>query len=141
MDVDYLHMPPGGALPELPSRPFKAVLVIEAPVSPDWRDAVSRRLVGAGCLYMMAWGHDCSLWDDSVDMAVLEDFDFGDVPDDRFVMTTWHERESLAETFWFAGRCADHDTVELKALRIIHIAAEPRRDEMLALFEAAQAAD
>jgi hypothetical protein len=68
------------------ARPFRAVVVVEEPVSAEWRAVASRWLVDADCLYMMAWGHECSLWDDSVDFANLEVFNFGEVPDRNFVM-------------------------------------------------------
>jgi len=107
--------------------------VIEEKVTDDWREQVSRWLVASGCLYMMARGDECSRWDDSVDYANLEAFDYGDIPDERFVMTTWHERQSLAEVFWFAAHCAYHPTIELATV-ILDIAAAPREAEIRTLY-------
>lgn len=50
----------------------------------------------------MAWGPDCSLWDDSIDLANIEKFKDRAIPDEQFVMTTWHEKETLQEVLRFA---------------------------------------
>lgn len=89
---------------------------------------------------MMAWGTDCSQWDDSVDMAILEEFDFGEIPDDRFVMTTWHDKESMNHFFWFAGQVHQFSTSPLDRTILIHVSEHPREAELLAAFNAAQLA-
>ena len=133
--VAYLHLKPGAELPELsPSKPVRMVVVVEAEVSPDWQSIVSNWIVGSGCLYMMAWGVECSSWDDSVDIANLEEFKFGEIPEDRFVMTTWHADEPLAEVFWFSKNNAFHPTVELQRTVLLHISAENREHELLAAY-------
>ena len=114
------------------------MVVLEGGCSPAWQDEVSDWLVGSGCLYMMAWGPGCRSWDDSVDWANLTAFDFADIPDDRFVMTTWHENEPLEEVFWFAGFCAFHGDVDLRSTIIVHVASRDLGDEMLDRFRAAQ---
>jgi hypothetical protein len=117
--------------------PFRAVVVIGASYSTDWQKQVSDWLVRSGCLYMIAWGPDCTTWDDSVDWSVCAEFDYGDIPDDRFVMTTWHENEPLDEVFWFAQFCANHPDVELRSSLIIHIAEAEDRLGLIERFEAA----
>jgi hypothetical protein len=91
-----------------------------------------------GCLYVVAWGVECEAWHDSVDWTHLEAFDYGDIPDDKFVMTTWHADEPLKEALWFAGHCAQHPEVELDETVIIHVADVARGAEMLATFSASQ---
>lgn len=135
----YVRIAEGEALPDLKSfAPYRAVVVLEAEYSDDWQNEVSEWLVHSGCLYMMAWGPNCSSWDDSVDWANLADFDFADIPDDRFVLTTWHERESLNEVFWFAGRCASHGNVELRNTIILHVSLRDQAEQMLERFRTAQ---
>jgi hypothetical protein len=137
--VEYFRIGEDAPLPDIGSyAPFRAVVVIEDVYSVDWQNRVSDWLVGSGCLYMMAWGEGCSSWDDSVDWANLEQFSCGEIPDDKFVMTTWHERESLEDVLWFASHAARHGDVELASTLIIHVAPAPRRDEMLTQFHAAQ---
>jgi hypothetical protein len=80
--------------------PFKVIVVLETSYSSEWQKEVSNWLVKSGCRYMMTWGPNCISWDDSVDWADLEARDFAD-DDSRFVMTTWHEKDSLESVFWF----------------------------------------
>ncbi len=61
------------------------------------------------------------------------------LPDDRFVMTTWHARESLDEVFWFAKSAAKHPDVALRETVILDISAASRCDELVAKYEGAGA--
>jgi hypothetical protein len=136
--VTYLHLPPGSPMPGfVVARPYKAVIAIEADVTYEWRKAVSEWLVATGCLYTMAWGRECVEWDDSVDYAKLEKFNWGDIPEEDYLMTTWHERETLDEVFWFAKTCATHDHADLSSTLIVDIGPAARQAELLALFTAA----
>lgn len=134
----YLHLPPGSSPPDLAGiPPFKAVLVAESEVAPEWRLQVCDWLVRSGCLYVVAWGVKCEAWHDDVDLAHIAMFTFEPAPDDKFVMTTWHAGEPLSEAFWFCEMCALHPTIELEPW-IVHIAAEGREAEMLSAYRAAQ---
>jgi|SRR5690348_1531481 hypothetical protein len=135
--VAYPHLEPEAIPGPLGFRPFKAVVAVEADVSPQWQSLVSVWLIQSGCLYMMAWGRGCSSWDDSVDLSNVEAFDFADIPDDQFVMTTWHSDESLAEVFWFSKYTASHPTVELDKTLLLHISAESREQEFLRSYDEA----
>jgi hypothetical protein len=138
MSKRYIRLNSGDLPPELDDfSPFKAVLIIEANVDPEWQATVSRWLADVGCRYMLAWGNACSSWDDSVDVANLEQFDYGDIPEDEFIMTTWHENEPLEETLWFAKTTAHHPTVKLHNVLFLHIGANDREQEISALFDAA----
>lgn len=112
-------------------------MIIEGTVSRDWRADVSDWLVHSGCLYMMAWGLDCSLWDDSVDMANIEAFAFKDIPEDRLVITTWHGDSALSEAFHFCKHLAVHPTVELPQAILLHVAHSGDADRMLRAYAAA----
>ena len=135
--VNYVHAAPESALPDIAARPSRMIVVLETAVSSAWQNLVSDWIVDSGCLYMMAWGVDCSSWDDAVDWANLARFDFGDIPDDQSVMTTWHENASLDEVFWYAQACAGHPTVDLAHTVILHISASDRREELLCRYAAA----
>jgi hypothetical protein len=137
----YLRVSEGEQLPALTGlSPFKAIVVLDAEYSAEWQNQVSEWLVASGCRYMMAWGPNCSGWDDSVDLADLEARGFED-DDEKFVMTTWHENESLEQVFWYSQFCADFsfDDVELINTIILHVSAQDRQAELLRLFE--QSAD
>jgi hypothetical protein len=138
----YLHLPAGHTPTPLNGCiPFRVVLVIEQPVTHEWQTLVSEWLVWSGCLYMVAWGRDCSSWDDSVDIANLSAFNFGEIPEDAFVMTTWHAKEPLSEALWYAAHCAFHPSITLNRTLIVHISEEERKTELLAAFQQAQGDD
>ncbi len=135
MAVQYFQIPPGSKPPDISAyAPYRSVVIVEDEVSPEWQAAISSWLVHSGCLYMMAWGKDCSTWDDSVDFANLEQFDFGDIPDGQNTMTTWHDDEPLQEVFRFAKSWAVHPSVELPHTLLVHISENNRESEFLAEY-------
>jgi hypothetical protein len=115
--------------------PFKAVVVVDVIVATSRKKIISEWLVSSGCLYMMAWGLECSSWDDSVDMANIVAFEYGEIPDGSFVMTTWHESEPLEEVFWFAKNCAVHPTADLENTLIIHLSEVSKEEQFLEAFK------
>lgn len=120
--VEYLWLQPGGTPPQRTGSPYRAIVVVEARVDANWQARVSDWLVRSGCRYMMAWGTECSSWDDAVDLASLE----GEGAE--FVMTTWRGHEGLAEVFAFCA-IAQHPTLELPHTLVLHVAgvADPAR--------------
>ncbi len=133
--IKYINIYPEDALPNISEYyPFKAIVIIEEQITQKWQMEVSRWLVNEGCLYMMAWGHKCSSWDDSVDMANLENFDFKKVPDDKFVMTTWHEDEPLKEVFWYSKFNAFHPTKDIENALLIHISKENKESILISNY-------
>jgi hypothetical protein len=134
--VKYLHLRSGDPLPtisEVP--PFKAIVVVEGDVSQFWQWDVSRWLVSSGCRYMLAWGTECSSWDESVDEANLEAFNYEDIPEDRLVMTTSHDDEELSEVFWFAKHRAHHPAQDLRDTIIVHISEQARQEDLKEMYE------
>ena len=140
--MKYIHLAEHSDPPILSNvGPFKAVVVINETVDRQWQYRISRWLVDSGCYYMLAWGIDCSSWDDSVDLANLERFEYGDIPDEKSVMTTWHENDPLAHVFWCCEHLASHDHEAWTETLIIDIAKESREAEIIRLFQAAQHGD
>jgi len=136
----YLRLQPNSAIgPYEGLRPFAAIVAIESEVAPEWQWQVSKWLVESGCLYMLAWGRECSSWDDSVDYANLNAFNYSDTPTARFVMTTWHENETLSEVFDFVKRHMRpaSDKVELQETLLLHISPIDKRQQYELLFAAA----
>lgn len=123
--VEYLWLPPGATPPEWACSPYRAIVAVEAAVEADWQARVSDWLVRSGCRYMMAWGIECSGWDDAVDLASLE----GEGAD--FVMTTWHEHDTLAQVFAFCA-IAQHPTLALPHTLVLHVAGVADRARVLA---------
>jgi hypothetical protein len=128
----YVHLASGTDPSALAaSTPFMAVVVAEQSVDTAWRNRVADWLVQAGCLFMVAWGRDCSEWDDAVDEANCEAFADGHIPEHRFVMTTWHADVPMDEAFRFAKDDARHPSVALAQTVLVHVAAEPAQQAML----------
>jgi hypothetical protein len=94
-------------------------------------------VVKSGCLYFVAWGVDAEVWHDTVDETNLEEFAFGEIPDDRFIMTTWHDNKPLSEALSFAKRDAFHPSVELPTTVILHVSAEGKQNELVARYASA----
>ncbi|MBX9575489.1 MAG: hypothetical protein K2X07_07620 [Caulobacteraceae bacterium] len=135
----YLHLPSGSHLPvNEDAAPFIAVVVVEQPVEAGWQDHVSEWLVASRCHYMCAWGLDASSWDDSVDWASRRLNGADELPDDKWVMTTWHDHESLDQVFRYAGHCAQHPTIDLERVLIVHVAGGSAEDAMLTRYAEAQ---
>lgn len=132
----YIHLAPDSALPEIRVVPSKFVVVIEAEVSGEWQQRVSEWIVASGCLYMMAWGRECSSWDDSVDWANIDQWGSHPIPEREFVITTWHDNEPLSDVFRFAKRVAQHTCIDLVNTTILDISTVSRRDELLRLYAA-----
>lgn len=130
---EYVHLIPENSLPQLDGSPFKAVLVIESDATADWREKVCDWLVRGGCRYAMTWGTECEAWHDSIDSANFRKFGDTNIPDEFHIMTTWHDKDSLKEVFRYSETCAFHETLELNP-RILHIAREARKEELLALY-------
>ncbi|HEV2650976.1 MAG TPA: hypothetical protein VGU69_06960 [Rhizomicrobium sp.] len=133
--VRYIHLRPGSSVPQLDdAKPFKTILVVEDDVSADWRDAIADWLVTTKCRYLMAWGVECEAWHDCVDWANLEAFDFAEMPDGDFIMTTWHTKDQLRDVFLFSEHWAMHPTLELDTTYILHIAENERSAGLLKDF-------
>jgi hypothetical protein len=43
----------------------------------------------------------------------VEVLDFGDIPDNEFILAAWNENELLQGSFWFAKEAAYHPTGKL----------------------------
>jgi hypothetical protein len=135
----YIFLKPGDLPPAVESgSPYKAVVVADVVVSPEWRNRISSWLVDTGCRYVMAWGKECCEWDSSVDEANLAAFDYGEIPERDFVMTTWHENLPVEEVFWYSQFSAEHPLLSLTETLIIQIASECRKAELLQAFFKAQ---
>ena len=135
--IKYIHLSAGQVPPIISCNPFKAVVIVEETIEDEWRYIVSEWLVRTGCLFMMAWGLECSAWDDSVDHANLTAFNYQEIPDDKFVLTSWHENEPLSEVLWFAANGAWHPDATIEHTLLLHIAVQERQDEILKAYHLA----
>jgi len=135
----YIRLHPNAPLPEIERfRWFRAAVVLDAEYSDDWQMAVSRWLVDSGCLYMMAWGPKCTTWDDSVDYAQILKHLPGEAPVNEWVMTTWHDEETLEDVFWQMRFSAMDELGRIEHSLIVHIGVADRAEEFQALYVRAE---
>lgn len=88
---------------------FALMLVVADPtITDDDRYDLSKEFVRQGCRYAVCAGDQCSRWDDSIDIAYIES-QGASTSDERFVMTTWHEEESLEDIVDFFRLCTAFD--------------------------------
>ena len=66
--ISYQFIKKGGEV-KIPSEftQYKCLILNEYKIDENYRLTVSEHLVETGCLWMLAWGIDGTLWDDSVD--------------------------------------------------------------------------
>jgi len=64
----------------------------------------------------------------------MKKFDFNEIPDEQFVMTTWHENELLNEIFWSAKNNSNHGAVNINNTLLLHISSHNRETEYLAQY-------
>ena len=67
----------------------------------------------------MCAGYECSSWDDWIDVAYLETSPDYDPPDSTFVMTTWHEEETLGDVAEFFATSARFEGFEPTRLLVV----------------------
>ncbi|VTS01971.1 Uncharacterized protein OS=Planctomyces brasiliensis (strain ATCC 49424 / DSM 5305 / JCM 21570 / NBRC 103401 / IFAM 1448) GN=Plabr_2303 PE=4 SV=1 [Gemmata massiliana] len=77
------------------------VVVAGSSVMPAEREVVCAEIVRQGCRYAVCAGHDCPLWEDAIDLAYLATSPDFSPPNERFIMTTQHENESLGDVVEF----------------------------------------
>ncbi|MDM1763219.1 MULTISPECIES: hypothetical protein [unclassified Acinetobacter] len=94
---------------ELPNSPYLLLIAIHSPlVNTQWRyDFCNWVVKSKQCYWALAWGHECSMWDDALDLRYLEFCNY-DLPEDNDynLMTTWHENQTLYEVIEFAQSVA-----------------------------------
>ena len=93
--------------------------VVDDSVTSSERFKLAAEIVAAKCRYAVCWGHECSAWDTAIDCAhIATDEDFNP-PDETFVMTTWHDEESIEDTiefWWMSTSFDDYDSTRLAIL-------------------------
>lgn len=87
---------------------FALLLVVgDEDVTPEEQSDLSEQFVRSGCRFAACAGVRCSTWDDSIDMVgVMDQVDGKEAP---FVMTTWHEDQSLQDLAEYFARDMAYD--------------------------------
>lgn len=106
-----LHLTQSPAAPWRFVRPpgeeaYSLLLITLAAVPREEKNRIAAEITASGARYIVCWGLDCEDWHDTLDCAYLQTDENFAPPDERFVMTTWHDDEPLdAAVFhlWFCG--------------------------------------
>lgn len=114
---------------------FKCLILNERDVGEQYRTEVSETLVKAGCVLASAWGLNCSAWDDDVDYAFLDHYDFDQCPEDQCVMTTWHDNETLEEIVEFVKLYNGYSDVKLDDILVLDFATQDRGEFIEKLYK------
>lgn len=122
LNIEILKFGSNYELPRIEHlRPFKCVLISELETTDNQKLEVCEWLLNAGCLYLMAWGKECSLWHDHMDEVHITAFNYQDIPGEHLVMTTWHPNESIRDVLRFAKYAATHGCTTLENLLILDL--------------------
>lgn len=119
--------------------PFRCVILLERAVDAANRELICKQLVEAGCRWALTWGIDCLAWHDSIDDANFDRFIPGSIPDDQYVITTWHEDETIEDVLFFAKFNALWSTADLDLvdLLILDVGTVGRKEEIREAYERA----
>ena len=99
-------------------------------ISNEEQAAVSEQLVRTGCRYAVCAGYECSSWDTSVDTAYIATD--RSLADETFVMTSWHEGDSVEDVISFGLMCTDFDEHEFTRYLILFVGQRAGlRDEVM----------
>ena len=140
MSPHYIFLQPEGDPPAFSTRPYRLILVSESETEEDWRAKICAHLVATRCLYFVSWGEQCETWHDDMDWALLDAHGYEDIPDDDFIMTTWHADDPMKSALNFGAMDAQHPDVELKATYIMHVAESADEERILSAFHEARTA-
>ncbi len=121
----FLDLEPGGAFQApFAGEPFVCLLwSASTSVNRKDRAAIADALVAAGCLSAVCAGVDCEAWHDAVDNACLERYGRRDVPNEKVVMTTWHENEpteDVVDIFLTSTNFGSHQFTKYLLLMVGH---------------------
>lgn len=83
--------------------------------------AICDQIVRQGCRYAVCAGPDCELWHDNLDDAFLSTDPNFDPPEEREMMTSWHDGEPLVDVVWFFLNCTSFDSFIAERFLILAI--------------------
>ncbi|WP_425618267.1 hypothetical protein NA78x_001970 [Anatilimnocola sp. NA78] len=95
----------------------------------DAQSALADQIFATGCRYACCSGVACSSWDDAIDFAFIATDPNYQPSDERLLMTTWHERESLSEVVWFALNNTSFDDFVAERFLIVLLSPVGGREE------------
>lgn len=107
---------------------YALLLVISSPsITQKQRVRMALEIVSSRCQYALTYGHDCEDWHDAIDTACFDD----GVPEGRFLMTTWHNDESINDVVDFLFWNTSYEDFEASRVAIVQIGSDAGLDAAL----------
>ncbi|MFT3870245.1 MAG: hypothetical protein QM715_17490 [Nibricoccus sp.] len=96
-------------------------------VSTEEQTMISAAIVASGCRYAVCYGHRCSSWDDSIDLAAVENGE----EKSAFVMTTWHENDTPEDVAFFFWNNTSFDDFTAERLGVFILGPDSKTEASL----------
>jgi hypothetical protein len=100
------------------------ILSADPALEPAEQNSIATALIDAGCRFAVSSGYNASSWDGAVDYAYLLRHPGPEVDPANFVMTSWHENESLDEVAEFFVRNTSFETFSPKLFVVVGVGVD-----------------
>jgi hypothetical protein len=100
------------------------ILSADPALEPAAQFNIATALIDAGCRFAVSSGYNASSWDDAVDYAYILRHPGPDVDPTNFVMTSWHDDESLDEVAEFFVRNTSFETFSPKLFVVVGVGVD-----------------
>ena len=122
--VDIRTLPADAGTLSAPFQEDYALLLVisTGSITKEQRERIASDVVTSRCQYALTYGNDCQAWHDAIDLAGVD----AGGPEDRFLMTTWHDDEPIEDVVDFLWWNTSYDCFEAVRLAIVHIGSDAR---------------
>ena len=112
--------------------PFPCLLWHRGGFTRDAKRDLAHALIHGGCRYAVCAGVECEAWHDAFDAAFLEEHEgqSEDESDRDFMMTTWHERDTIDDVAFFFVLNTNFDDHDFTRYLVLHVGDAPVPDEI-----------
>lgn len=117
----------------LPCAPFPCLIWDHGSDFTDGqRLAVAKKLLEAGCRYVVCGGADCEAWHDAIDWEFVQQHlnDAEEICHATHVMTTGHEGESPREVAYFFVHLTNFAEHDFMHYLVLHVATGPAAEQV-----------
>ena len=112
-------------------KPFAILLYgVDEAVAPEEQGQLCTDIIEQGCRYAVCAGANCEIWHDCFDEADCARNDW-EANVSNFVMTSWHEKESLEDVVFFLLNNTSFDSVEADCCMVLVVGEDPNALETI----------
>ena len=107
---------------------YALLLVIASPVFTILqRDQIVSDIVNSRCQYALTFGHDCEVWHDVIDESCVA----FNASEERFLMTTWHDDEPIADVIDFLWWNTSYEEFVSDKLAIVLLGRDDKLESVI----------